>query len=146
MRGITGHRTLRRRWEDYQPTKTHALWFGVVCIVATLIAGFGPGGWVTGATARKMASDAATDARHQLAAAVCVDQFMDAANARARLQKLTDSIWYQRANLVAAGGWATMPDKTGPNTAVAYRCAEKLVRLELQASSSAAQIATTLAR
>lgn len=71
---------------------------------------------------------------------------MAAANAGARLEKLRDSSWYQRADLVAAGGWATMPDKTEPNNAVAYTCAEKLVQLKLPASASAAQAGPILAR
>jgi hypothetical protein len=146
MQDLSQYRSLRRRWQDYRATKAHAFWIGVACIAGTLIAGFGTGGWVTGGTARMMASDAATDARQQLAAAVCVEEFMAAANAGARLEKLRDSAWYQRADVVAAGGWATMPDKTEPNSAVAYACAEKLVQLKPPASASAAQAGTTLAR
>jgi len=146
MQDFGQNRSLRGRWQNYRPTKTQAFWICVACIAATLIAGFGAGGWVTGATARRMASDAATDARHPLAAAVCVEQFMAAANAGARLEKLRDSGWYQRADLVAAGGWATMPDKTEPNNAVAYTCAEKLVQLKPPASASAAQAGKTLPR
>ena len=73
-----------KRWIEYRPTKEHVVWIGVGCIVATLVAGFGLGGWVTGGTAQRMADEAAAASRHQLAAAVCADHFMRAADARAR--------------------------------------------------------------
>lgn len=137
MQNASGNRSLRQRWEDYRPTKTQTFWIGAGCIVATLILGFGPGGWVTGGTAQKMVSEASVDARHQLAAAVCVEQFMDAADAGARLQKLKDTSGYERADLVVAGGWATMPDKTEPNSGVAYMCASKLAELQAPGAAKA---------
>ena len=146
MHDIGPNRSLRGRWQNYRPTKTQAFWISVACIAATLIAGFGAGGWVTGATACRMASDAATDARHDLPAAVCVEEFMAAANAGARLEKLRDLTWYQRGDLIAAGGWATMPDKTEPNNAVASACAEKLVQLKPPALAGAPQASTGSAR
>jgi hypothetical protein len=51
-------------------------WIAAGCVVATLILGFGIGGWVTAGTAQEMVSQARADARHQLAAAVCVEDFM----------------------------------------------------------------------
>jgi hypothetical protein len=146
MQDLGQNRSLRGRWQDYRPTKTQVFWIGIACIAATLIAGFGAAGWVTGETSRRMAADAATDARHLLAAAVCVEEFMAAANAGARLEKLRDSTWYQRGDLIAAGGWATMPDKTEPNNAVASACAEKLVQLKPPALAGAPQASTGSAR
>jgi len=126
---------LRRGWDSYQPAKAHAFWIGVGCILATLVVGFGFGGWVSGATARKMVSDAAGEARHQLAAAVCVEDFMRAANAGPLLQKLKEVHWYERSEKIAAGGWATMPDRKEPNTVVAGMCAERLDELPAAASA-----------
>jgi hypothetical protein len=93
---------------------------------ATLVVGFGPGGWVTGGTAGKMADEAALSARNQLAAAVCAEEFMRAADARTRLAKLQALQWWERDEHVAAGGWATMPGDKEADSAVAQMCAHRL--------------------
>ena len=77
--------SLSRRWEAYRPTKGVWLWTGAGCIVATIVVGFAWGGWVTGGTARSMASDAADGARAQLAAMVCVAGFNHGPDAVAQL-------------------------------------------------------------
>jgi len=125
---------LRQRWENYPLTKTQAAWIGVGCIIATLIVGFGFAGWVSGGTAQKMVAEAATNARHGLATAVCVEEFMASANATATLVKLKDAGWYERGEVLAKGGWATMPDRKEPNAAVAAMCATQLT--EMQASAN----------
>ena len=117
---------LVQRWNDYRPTKEHAIGFGVACIVATLVAGFGPAGWVSGGTARKMADEAGASSRHQLASAVCAEEFLRAADARARLAKLKALEWYDRDDLVAGGGWATMPGEQEADGVVAEMCASRL--------------------
>jgi len=117
---------MRQGWEDYRPTKTHTFWIAAGCVAATLVLGFGPGGWVTGATAQKRIDEAATNARQELATAVCVEEFMRAKDATARLAKLVDTGWYERGELVAKGGWATMPDRKEPNSVVATMCAAQL--------------------
>lgn len=111
---------------EYQPTKEHALWFGVGCVVATLVIGFGVAGWVTGGTAKKMADESASTSRQQLAAAVCAQRFLRAADSQARLAKLTKLEWYERDDVVAGGGWATMPGEQEANGAVAEMCATRL--------------------
>lgn len=118
-----------QRWTDYQPTKELTFWVSVGCIVATLVIGFGFAGWVTGGTAKQRADEAAGAARNQLAAAVCADQFMRAADARAKLAKLKALEWWERDDLVLAGGWATMPGDKEANGAVAEMCAARLAEL-----------------
>ena len=118
--------TLQQRWESYRPTKTQATWLTVGCVAATLILGFGAGGWVTGGKAKQQVAEAAANARYELAAAVCADRFMQAENARGRLAKLNGAGWYDRGELLAKEGWATMPDRKEPNTAVAGMCASLL--------------------
>jgi hypothetical protein len=115
-----------KRWIEYRPTKEHVVWIGVGCIVATLVAGFGLGGWVTGGTAQRMADEAAAASRHQLAAAVCADHFMRAADARARLAKLQALEWWARDEHVRDGGWATMPGEKEADSVVAQLCATRL--------------------
>lgn len=118
--------SLQQRWNDYRPTKGQTFWIALGCIIATLVIGFGLGGWVTAGTAQKMATEAAASSRHELAAAVCAEDFMHTADARARLEKLQGLEWYERDDLVAAGGWATMPGEKEANSVVAEMCAARL--------------------
>lgn len=135
---------MRQRWVDCRPTKAHAFWIAGGCVVATLIAGFGFGGWVTGGTAEKRAAQAAAESRHQLAAAVCVEDFMRTASAGAQFAKLKEAGWYERKELVSVGGWATMPDRKEPNSEVAYLCAEKLSGMQMPAAAKATPASATV--
>jgi len=129
---------LRRRWDDYRPSKTQTFWIAVAAVVATLIVGFGFAGWVSGGTAQKRVEEAATNARQELAAAVCADDFMAGKDAPAHLAKLRKAGWWDRGELVAKGGWATMPDRKEPNTAVASMCASKLTETTAPTASTTA--------
>lgn len=125
---------LQQRWEDYRPTKTHTFWIAAGCVAATLVLGFGPGGWVSGGTAQKRLDEAAANARQELATAVCVEEFMRAKDAAARLATLRETGWYERSELVAKGGWATMPDRKEPSSAVAAMCAAQLAERKAPAT------------
>jgi hypothetical protein len=114
------------RWSEYRPTKEHVLWAMLISVAAALVIGFGPGGWVSGGTARKMAGEAAATAHNQLAAAVCAEEFMRAADARIRLAKLRALDWWQRDDQIADGGWATMPGEKEADSVVAQLCATRL--------------------
>ncbi len=126
---MTTFDSLNSRWLDFRPTKTQAFWFAAALVAATLALGFGPGGWVTGANAEKRIAAAAENARYELAAAVCVDGFMDAKGAPDRLAGLQKLTFYARSEQVAKEGWATMPDRKEPNTNVAISCASRLSEL-----------------
>jgi hypothetical protein len=143
MEPLSRAEVLRQRWEEYRLTKTQAFWLAAGSVVVTLIVGFAAAGWVTGGTAEKRVAEAATNARHELATAICVDEFMADANAGPRLAKLNDASWYDRSEIVAKGGWATMPDRNEANSVVATLCAGKLAELEvksaLQPTSAAAK-------
>jgi hypothetical protein len=128
MQDTSGSRSLRQRWERYQPTKTQTLWIAVVAVVVVLIIGFGPGGWVTAGTADEMVAEAARNARQELASAVCVEKFLRDANAAARLEKIKEAAWFERDDLV--GKWATMPDEKEPSGIVANMCAAELAKLD----------------
>jgi hypothetical protein len=117
---------IMQRWSEYQPAKEHLFWTVIIGIAATLIIGFGPGGWVTGGTAQKRADEAAAASHHQLAAAVCAEHFMRAADARTRLAKLQALQWWERDEHLAKGGWATMPGEKEADSAVAQLCATRL--------------------
>lgn len=109
-------RSFARRWDDYRPTKTILFWTCIFSVVATMVVGFGWGGWVTGGTSRTTATTAGEVGRGQLASAICVQRFNAAPDAAAKLvefKALADS--YRKRQFVEAGGWAVMPGQTAPD-------------------------------
>lgn len=119
-----------RRWEGYRPSKAVWFWSCVACAVATIVVGFAWGGWVTGGTATRMASDAAEAGRAQMAAATCVTRFEHGPEAVARLAALKKSDSYGRSDLIAKDGWVTMPGDPSPVAGAAAICAQKLMRAD----------------
>lgn len=94
-------------------------------IAATSI-GFSWGGWVTGDTAREMASN---EAQAQVVAAlapICVTQSKQDPRYIQTLAKLQDASIYERRDMVIEAGWATMPGATDPDGAVADACMRTL--------------------
>jgi hypothetical protein len=134
MQPLTKMELLRQRWDELRLTKAQGFWLAAGSVAATLVVGFAMAGWVTAGTAEKRVAEAATNSRHELATAICVEEFMAAADARARLAKLNDASWYDRGEMVAKGGWATMPDRKEPNSVVATLCAGKLAELEVKSA------------
>ena len=134
---MTEGKSTSRRFEDYRPSKTVLFWSCVACIVATLIIGFSWGGWVTGGTAKEMADDAADTARAQVAAAVCVENFMDAADAGLQLTSLKaiTSSW-KREDFIEEGGWAKIAGEEYDEAA--ELCAEQLMKAEAPVAQEAA--------
>lgn len=116
-----------RRWEDYRPSKSVWFWSCVACVVATLVIGFGWGGWVTGGTAAKMSADAADGGRAQLAAADCISRFQKGPDAVAQLAALKKTDSYERGDLIQKDGWATMPGSKDPVAGAADLCAQALM-------------------
>lgn len=135
--------SIQQRWQDFRPTKTALFWSCVVCIALTMIVGFTWGGWVTGGTAHEMMSKAAGDARAKLAAAICVDRFMDAKDAQSRLAALKESSSWKRDDLIEKAGWVTMPGMKEPVPDAANLCAERLMTAELSPANAAAPGKTT---
>ena len=131
-------RSLTQRWEEFRPTKTMLMWACIGSVAATVALGFTLGGWVTGGTAHGMASDAADEARAELAAAVCMEEFLASANAPAQLAELKgiDSSFRQR-QFIEQGNWALMPDRDSASRQAAARCAEMLAEWEPPADSAA---------
>ena len=94
--------------------------------VALAIVGFSWGGWVTGATAEKMAAE---HARLEVVAAlvpICVEQSTQDPQVVATLAELKDASSYLRRDMLMKAGWATMPGSSDPNRNVASACMEKL--------------------
>ena len=114
------------RWESYRPSKAVWLWSCAACIVATIVVGFAWGGWVTGGTATRMASDAADGARARLASASCVTRFNQASDAVAQLAALKKADSFERGDMIKKGGWVTMPGSADPVAGAADICAQLL--------------------
>jgi hypothetical protein len=127
--------SLGRRWEAYRPSKAVWFWSCSICIAATIVVGFAWGGWVTGGTATRMASDAADGARAQLAAMTCVTRFNHGPDALAQLAALKKASSYERSDLITKDGWATMPGNTDPVAGAADICVQKLITADLKTAT-----------
>jgi len=123
----TTKKSLSRRWEDYQPSKSMLVWACIAAVIATIVVGFSWGGWVTGGTSQDMAKAAGDTARGELASAICVERFNAAPDSAAKLAEfkaIPDS--FKKRQFVEAGGWATMPGQTTPDRLGAQACATAL--------------------
>jgi dienelactone hydrolase len=103
-----------------------ALYGAAAGAVALAIIGFSWGGWVTGGTAKQMASD---QARLEVVAAlvpICIEQSSQDPQLAQKLAQLESASNYQRSDLLMKAGWATMPGSSDPNRHVASACMEKL--------------------
>ena len=94
--------------------------------LATVIIGFGWGGWTLGNTAAKMAEQSAKNAIVSVLAPICVDNFQHAAASKATLAELKATDSWKQDTFIAKGGWATFPGMDTPNDNVAEACAKLL--------------------
>jgi hypothetical protein len=128
--------SIGRRWEAYHPTKGVWFWSCAGCVAATIVVGFMWGGWVTGGTAQRMASEAADAGRAQLAAMTCVARFNLGSDATAQLAALNKAQGYERNEILAKGGWVTLPGSTEPVQGAASICAENLMKPPLKTAAT----------
>jgi hypothetical protein len=131
--------SLGDRLRDYQPTKTALFWSCAACVALTLVIGFSWGGWVTKSTANDMVENASEQARAQLAATVCVEQFLKGPDAIAQLASLKLANSWKQESFVSDGGWATLPGMKEPVMDAAEVCAERLVKMDAPAKKAALQ-------
>ena len=101
-----------------------------VGVVATLVIGFGWGGWMLGSTAKTLADSAASSAVVAAIAPICVDQFQRSADAANNLTELKKTDSWQQAAYVEKGGWAVMPGSKAVDTGVPQACAAILSNLK----------------
>jgi hypothetical protein len=99
-------------------------------VAATLIIGFGWGGWVTGGTARDMTQRGSTAAVVAALSPICVDKFQRSAEAAVNLTELKKVSSYQQVTFIEKGGWATLPGSDTANASVAQACADMLNSLK----------------
>ena len=98
--------------------------------LATVVIGFGWGGWTLGSTATKMANQSANSAVVTALVPICVDKFQHAAEAKATLVELKGIDSWKQDTFVEKGGWATFPGTESPNRNVAEACAKMLNELK----------------
>ena len=109
------------------------LWGAVVGSVATMIIGFGYGGWTTSTTAARLAQQQADTAVTAALVPLCVAQSKaDRATLKkmGELRALTSS--YDQRDFVTNTGWATVPGSPDPNRDLAEACAAALLKTALK--------------
>jgi hypothetical protein len=119
--------SILRRWEDYRPSKTVLFWACAGCAVATMVVGFGWGGWVTGGTNATMVTQSATDARAGLTASICVERFAKGADQTAQFAALKGTDSWKRDKFIEDGGWVTLPGTASPIAGAAELCARQII-------------------
>jgi hypothetical protein len=101
--------------------------YGAACgAIALGIVGFTWGGWVTGGTAQKMATEQASKDVVTALTPVCLDQAKRDPQLVERTAAIKAGSSWSRGDMVAKNGWATPPGGTEPNRQVANACAEKI--------------------
>jgi hypothetical protein len=123
--------SIAHRWQNFSASKTFVFWSCAASIVATLIVGFGWGGWVRGGTANDMASRAAADARAELASIICVSRFASGEDAAGQLALLKATDSWKRDTFVEDGGWVTLPGVERFVAGAASLCAQQLMNTTL---------------
>src|SRR5271170_1259956 len=106
---------------------TRLLQGGAIGIAATVVIGFGWGGWTLGSTAKTLADSAANSAVVAAIAPICVDQFQRSADASNNLTALKKTDSWQQAAYVEKGGWATMPGSKAADSGVSQACAAAIL-------------------
>lgn len=128
---MTASPGLLQRLEDYRPSKSLYAWSCIGCIIGTLIVGFTWGGWMTARSAQEKADKAASSARAELAAAMCVNRFETAADVEAQLALLKKTDGWDQSSFIRKGGWTIAPDTKEAVTGAATLCAEQLMNAKI---------------
>ena len=121
--------TLRQRWDEYQPSKTAFFWVLVAGVALTMLLGFTWGGWMTNASAQKLATATAKSAVIERLAPICVAQFNLDPERDQKLKVLQEGSSYERTKYVTDQAWATLPGEEKPTSQVAAACADLLMQI-----------------
>lgn len=117
-------------WQKFQWEKVKLiLWGAVGGAIITAIVGFNWGGWVTDATAQKLAQQKATEEVVNRLTPICIAQFDQDSEKEQKLQELVETNARQRRSYVEKQSWAIMPGDTKPDRKVAEVCAEQIVQI-----------------
>lgn len=101
----------------------------VLGVIATVVIGFGWGGWHLGSTVEQEVADASSAATVAALAPICAHKFEQAASGDNDLIVKLKAVsnWERDSHLMKAG-WATFPGGAEPNSAVAEACANMLFK------------------
>jgi hypothetical protein len=135
----TSGSAILQRVQTYRPSKVALFWACVASIGLTILIGFTWGGWVTGGSAAGMAKNAADDARAELAATVCVERFLHAPDAQAKLTTLKATSSWERDTFIEKGGWVNLPGLASPVSDSAELCAQRLAEAEIPSPAASTQ-------
>ncbi|MDH3229330.1 MAG: hypothetical protein OEN55_06030 [Alphaproteobacteria bacterium] len=95
--------------------------------IALAIVGFSWGGWMTGRTADKMASDHARLAVVAALVPICLQQVKQDPQSPDTLAKMEQArSSYERTNMLMQTGWATVPGASESDRGLASACMDKL--------------------
>jgi hypothetical protein len=119
--------SISQKWDSYKASKTQVFWACAVSVIGTLIIGFAWGGWVTGGTSNQRSAQAASEARAQIVATMCVDRFGKGTDATAKLASLKTTSTWSQDRFIEEGGWVTPPGMTSPVSGAATLCVRKLI-------------------
>ena len=108
------------------PTAKPMVMGAIAGAVACALVGFIWGGWVTGATAREDAEDAAREGRVSALANICVYRFRNQEDAGAKMARLASATFWERTDIVVKSGAAALAGSTEADRDVARACAETL--------------------
>jgi len=110
------------------PTWTKPAIVGAIAgAVVTMILGFSQGGWYTGGSAERLASQRSEAAVVEALTPICVSQSkLDPESVAKLAQLVAMKTSYEQRDFVMKAGWATMPAAAQPDRDLASACAEVL--------------------
>ena len=98
--------------------------------IATIVVGFGMGGWHTSRSAERLADERSSLAVTDALVPICIAQSKLDPEAATKISRMTSMITgYERRDYVMKAGWATSSAADGPNRDVAAACADALIKL-----------------
>ena len=111
-------------------SRTRLLQGAFAGFLATVVIGFGWGGWTLGSTAREAAAKSAATAVVAVLAPMCADKFRLATDVTANMTELKKTSSWMQDSYIEKGGWATFPGTTSSEREVAQACANLLTGLK----------------
>jgi len=103
-----------------------AVYGALVGAVVVAILGFTAGGWVTGASANKMARVMAGDKVTEAMVPVCLDMAATDPERVEKMASIQEANGYSRRKAIMDTGWATPPGATSPDSDLARACIDEL--------------------
>ena len=110
-----------------------ALFGAGVGALALAIIGFSWGGWVTNATAQRIANDASIKAVATILTPYCLERSRVDPRSADILADMKIARAFQRPGLVEQAGWATPLGENKPNRELAFACGQALTAMAVPA-------------